>query len=314
VEESFISRIKPGGVFIFGGRRLELVRLRQQKATVRQATKKSKGDIPVWGGNRMPLSNELAHSVALRLHSNDAPPPEMKVVAPVLAIQKAWSRIPSDEQLLIEHVQIRTESHVFVYTFAGRAVNEGLGSLIAWRISHQRDQLIQVTMNDYGFSLTSSAPLPFDTESWRELLTVDHLLDDLLACMNTAELARRQFREIARVSGLILQTLPNKRPTTRDLQSSSSLLYEVFERYDPENLLLTQARREILDNQLEFTRMKATLESLQSRPIHLVECERLTPMAFPLWADRLQAHYQGTDSTTRLEKMLASLEAAADSC
>lgn len=311
VEESFISRIKTGGVFIFGGRRLELIRLRQQKATVRNATKKAKGEIPVWGGNRMPLSNELAHSVALRLHSDDPPPPEMKVVAPVLAIQKAWSRIPKDDHLLVEHVQIRTESHLFVYTFAGRAVNEGLGSLIAWRISQQREQLIQVTMNDYGFSLTSASSLPFDTDSWRELLTTDHLLDDLLACMNTAELARRQFREIARVSGLILQTLPNKRPTQRDLQSSSSLLYEVFERYDPDNLLLTQARREILDNQLEFTRMNSTLESLQSRPIYFVECERLTPMAFPLWADRLQAHYQGTDATTRLEKMLASLESAA---
>jgi ATP-dependent Lhr-like helicase len=313
VEESFISRIKPGGVFIFGGRRLELVRLRRQKATVRNATKKAKGEIPVWGGARMPLSNELAHSVAERLHHDGPQPPEMKVVAPVLAIQKAWSRIPRDDHLLIEHVQLRTESHLFVYTFAGHTVNEGLGSLVAWRISRRHEQLIQVTMNNYGFSLAATTPLPFDEATWRELLTPGQLLDDLLACMNTAELARRQFREIARVSGLILQSPPNKRPATRDLQTSSSLLYEVFQRYDPGNLLLTQARREILDNQLEFTRMKATLDSIQPLPIHFVECERLTPMAFPLWADRLQAHYQGTDSTTRLEKMLASLEAAATS-
>lgn len=314
VEESFISRIKPGGIFVFAGRRLELVRLRQQKATVRNATRKAKGEIPVWGGTRMPLSNELAHSVALRLHRDGPQPPEMKVVAPVLAIQKKWSRIPKDDHLLLEHVQIRNESHLFIYTFGGRAVNEGLGSLIAWRISQRQEQLVQVTMNDYGFSLTAASSLPFDAETWRELLTTHDLLDDLLACMNTAELARRQFREIARVSGLILQNLPGKQPRQRDLQSSSSLLYEVFERYDPENLLLTQARREILDNQLEFTRMKETLESLQSLPMHFVECERLTPMAFPLWADRLQAHYQGTDSTTRLEKMLASLEAAASEC
>lgn len=314
VEESFISRIKPGGIFVFAGRRLELIRLRQQKATVRNATRKAKGEIPVWGGTRMPLSNELAHSVSLRLHSDGPQPPEMKLVAPVLAIQQAWSRIPKDDHLLIEHVQIRSESHLFIYTFAGRAANEGLGSLIAWRISQRQEQLIQVTMNDYGFSLTAGSPLPFDESTWRELLTTHDLLDDLLACMNTAELARRQFREIARVSGLILQNLPGRKPRTRDLQSSSSLLYEVFERYDPDNLLLTQARREILDNQLEFTRMKDTLESLQHRPLHFAECERLTPMAFPLWADRLQAHYQGTDSTTRLEKMLASLEAAAAEC
>ena len=129
--------------------------------------------------------------------------------------------------------------------------------------------------------------------------------------MNTAELARRQFREVARVSGLVLQSLPGKKAKNRDLQTSTNLLYEVFERYDPDNLLLEQARREILDNQLELTRLKNTLKSLSTRPIHLQECERLTPMAFPLWADRLQAHYQGEDSATRLEKMLTSLETAA---
>jgi len=190
-------------------------------------------------------------------------------------------------------------------------VNEGLGALIAWRISQQADMLIQVTMNDYGFSLTSEGNFPFDETSWRELLTEENLLEDLLACMNTAELARRQFREVARVSGLVLQGLPGKKSGNRDLQTSSNLLYEVFERYDPDNLLLEQARREILDNQLELTRLKTTLKSLSTRPIHFQECDRLTPMAFPLWADRLQAHYHGEDSTTRLEKMLTSLESAA---
>jgi ATP-dependent Lhr-like helicase len=198
-----------------------------------------------------------------------------------------------------------------VYTFAGRAVNEGLGSLIAWRISQRQELRMQVTMNDYGFSLTATGVMPFDELSWRGLLVTDHLVDDLLACMNTAELARRQFRDIARVAGLILQPLPGAAPRRRDLQTSSNLLFEVFERYDPDNLLLLQARREILDNQLEFTRLRTTLESLAARPLHLVECERLTPMAFPLWADRLQAHHQGQDAISRLAEMLASLESAA---
>ena len=311
VEETFISKIPSGGAFIFGGRHLELVRMRQQKAVVKNSTKKAKGKIPVWAGSRMPLSNELSHAVAQRLQSSELDSPEMKLVAPILEIQKQWSRIPHDAFILIEHVNIRTENHLFVYPFAGRLVNEGLGLLIAWRISQKSEMLIQVTMNDYGFSLTSQENLPFDEATWRDLLTEENLLEDLLACMNTAELARRQFREVARVSGLVLQSLPGKKAKNRDLQTSTNLLYEVFERYDPDNLLLEQARREILDNQLELTRLKNTLKSLSTRPIHLQECQRLTPMAFPLWADRLQAHYQGEDSATRLEKMLTSLETAA---
>ncbi|MGJ8678576.1 MAG: ligase-associated DNA damage response DEXH box helicase [Akkermansiaceae bacterium] len=311
VEESFITKIKPGGVFIFGGYRLELVRVRQQKATVKRATKKARGDIPVWAGGRMPLSNELSHAVAKRLQNNQMDTPEMKVLAPILEIQQKWSEIPHDEMILIEHVQIRRESHLFIYTFAGRAVNEGLGTLVAWRIAQQQETLIQVTMNDYGFSLTAKGNLPFDEKMWRELLSAENLLDDLVSCMNTAELARRQFRDIARVSGLILQSLPNRKRGNKDLQISSRLLYEVFERYDPENLLIEQAKREILDNQLELTRLKKTMESLSTRPFFFKECKRLTPMAFPLWADRLQAHLQGDDATTRLEKMLTSLENAA---
>lgn len=311
VEEAFISKIPTGSSFIFGGKKLQLVRIRDQKAVVKNSTKKAKGKIPVWAGSRMPLSNELSHAVAKRLQSAELDSPEMKLVAPILDLQKKWSRIPHDEFLLIEHVTIRRENHLFVYPFAGRLVNEGLGSLIAWRISQQTGTLTQVTMNDYGFSLTSEGNFPFDEASWRNLLSAENLLTDLLACMNTAELARRQFREIARVSGLVLQGLPGKQAKHRDLQTSSNLLYEVFERYEPDNLLLEQARREILDNQLELTRLRSTLASLSTRPLHFQECARLSPMAFPLWADRLQAHYQGEDSATRLEKMLASLESAA---
>jgi len=311
VEESFITRIKAGGIFIFGGKRLQLVRFRNQKATVKNATKKAKGEIPVWAGSRMPLSNELSHAVAQRLKSGAIDTPEMKVIEPVLEIQRSWSQVPHDEMILIEQVEIRREIHLFIYSFAGRLVNEGLGSLVAWRISRGRDVLIQITANDYGFSLTSTQDLPFEEDLWRELFDTDNLLDDLVACMNTAELARRQFRDIARVSGLILQQLPKRKGSPRQVQTSAELLYEVFQRYDPDNLLLAQARREILDSQLEFTRLKSTMEDLVSRPIHLQKCARLTPMAFPLWADRLQAHHQGADSASRLEKMLTTLETAA---
>jgi ATP-dependent helicase Lhr and Lhr-like helicase len=138
------------------------------------------------------------------------------------------------------------------------------------------------------------------------------LLEDLVDCMNTAELARRQFREIARVSGLILQTPPGRpQRSQREIQSSSSLLYEVLHRYDPGNLLLEQSRREILEKQLEYTRLHDVIQQLQTRPIHFQETEHLTPMAFPLWADRLQSIHTGPDAATRLEAMLIELNQAA---
>ncbi len=307
VEEGFASKLKPGKQFIFAGRRLELIRFHKLTATVRAATKKAKGEIAIWGGSKMPLSSELTQAVSRCLHG-PADSPELKAVAPILAIQKAWSALPSDKSLLIEFTRTREGEHLFIYPFAGRLVNEGLGALVAFRLARDAGESINVTQNDYGFCLGAARGLSLDEKILRRALSSENLLEDLLECMNTAEMARRQFRYVARVAGLLIPDMPGKRKPTRDLQVSANLLFEVFTKYDPDNLLLEQARREILEHQLEIERLQKTLSAIHQRPFHLVETKRLTPMAFPLWADRLSAFLPAGDASTRLEKMLAQLQ------
>lgn len=313
VEESFISRIRPGSSLVFAGRLLMLVRIHHRTATVKPARRGGKkGQVAIWGGSKMPLSNELAHAIARRLQGTGSASREMEAVAPILEIQKKWSRLPGDDSLLIEHFRSRGDEHLFFYPFAGRLVHEGLAALVAFRISRETGISIVTTQNDYGFSLTAKRGLVLDEQILRQLLTGENLLEDLWDCMNSAELARRQFREIARISGLILQSPPGQKSRSqRELQSSASLLYEVLQRYDSENLLLAQSRREILEKQLEFTRLSLVIRRLESATMHLMEVENLTPMAFPLWADRLSATLSPGDAATRLEAMLQTLNRAA---
>jgi len=312
VEESFIAKIKPGSNLIFSGKFLTLVRIHQRVATVKPASKTSKGQIAIWGGAKMPLSTELSHALSRRLNGHGPPSPEIDAVKPILDIQRKWSRMPDDDSLLVEHARTREGEHLYFFPFAGRLVHEGLAALIAFRISRQTGEAIQTSQNDYGFSLNAKRGLHLDEDSIRKNLSTDSLLEDLVDCMNTAELSRRQFREIARVSGLILQTPPGRPDRSqREIQSSASLLFEVLQRYDADNLLLLQSEREILEKQLEFTRLKQVIHSLSQRPIFTVETENLSPMAFPLWADRLQAIHLGPDAHTRLESMLIQLEKAA---
>lgn len=315
VEESFISKIKPGGLFIFSGRRLELVRCKDLKAVVKDAAKKKQsGQIPSWQGGKSPLSTELASAVSRKLESagtGDLSDPEMRMFSPILALQKAWSTVPRSDQLLIEETTSREGNHVYVYPFAGRLVHEGLATLVAWRMARHRSVSITVSFNDYGFELFSRDDLAADEKTWRGLLSTENLTGDLQACMNTAELAKRQFRGIARVAGLVLQGFPGNPKTTKSLQISSGLLFDVFSKYDPDNLLLDQARREILEQQLELTRLTATLEDLERREMIRVFTKRLTPMAFPLWADLLSSSLTTENFATRLERMLAELEQAA---
>ena len=309
LEESFISRLKPGKQFVFAGRRLELIRFHKLTATVKMASKATGGDIPSWAGGRLPLSSELAQSVARQLQS-PSDNAEMRAIAPILKIQKAWSAIPTSKKLLVEFTNSREGSHLFFYPFAGRLVHEGLASLTAYRISRYSGESIHTTQNDYGFSLTARHGLSLDEKILRDALSPENLEEDLLSCMNIAEMSRRQFRIVARVAGLLIPDLPGNRRPVRDLQVSARLLFEVFTRYDPDNLLLEQSRREILEGQLELARLGETLKSISEKPFQLIETERLSPMAFPLWADRLSAYLPAGDAATLLEKMLLQLQAA----
>jgi ATP-dependent Lhr-like helicase len=314
IEESFIARLRPGDCFAFAGKTLEFVRVRDLTAYVRKA-KKASGIVPRWDGGRFPLSSQMAAAVRRKFvaaQAGEFDDPEMEAVRPVLEVQRAWSYLPAANELLIEESKMREGHQLFIYPFAGRSVNEGLGMLLAYRIARQSPASITVTMNDYGIELLSSVPLSFDEPQWRRLLSTEALLDDLLACLNTSELARRQFRDIARVAGLVFSGYPGAPRSVRQLQASSGLLYDVFVEYDPENLLLAQARREVLVQQLESSRLHAVLERIAGMALLITVTPRLTPLAFPLWAARIQTSHLSTERwTTRIERMVQQLEKAA---
>jgi len=316
VEEWFIAGIRPGKCFVFGGRMWELVRVHALVATVQVPTKKqARGEIPSWQGGKSPLSSELSAAVAEKLRRYRAgerdDTPEMRKVAPILAIQTKWSIVPNPDELLIETTVTRDGHHAYLYPFAGRLVNGALGTLIGYRLGRERPLSLRVTPNDYGVELFSSTPFECDEARWRELLSPDDLLADVLASVNAAELGRHHFREIARVAGLILSGTPGSPPTLKSLQTSSGLLWDVFSQYDPGNLLLAQSQSEVLERQMDFHRLADTLRRLQNRQLILRECPRLTPLAFPLWADRI-SHAVGKDDPAEvLARMLQELETAA---
>lgn len=315
VEETLIARLKPGESFIFAGRALELVRTKDMTAYVRAASKRS-GKVARWQGGRMPLSNELADHVQLLLSAAQGGEylhPEMQCVRSILELQQRWSALPTPGAMLVEQLRSREGSHLFVYPFAGRIVNEGIAALVAYRWAQLQPATFAVTANDYGLELLSSTRLQADESLLRQLLSPTKLARDLLASLNVSEVARRQFRDISRIAGLVLQGFPGRRKSDRQLQASSGLMYDVLRRYDPANLLLEQAEREVFELQLAETELARALWRLEGGALALHEVPHLTPLAFPLWADRLRSQIISTESwRERIDRMIASLERAAD--
>ncbi|MBI1176997.1 ligase-associated DNA damage response DEXH box helicase [bacterium] len=313
VEESFVAKLKRGSRFSFAGRPLELVRFHDLNAYVRPA-KKSSRLVAIWGGSRLSFSSELAHAVRRQLDhalDNRFANKEMRSVRGVLQTQADWSSIPRHDELLIETTDTREGRHWFLFPFAGRLGHEGLGSLLAHRMGQRMPATITIAVNDYGLELLPAQELDFNEDEWRALLSPDHLLEDMLACLNTSELARRQFREVARVAGLVFQGYPGARKTARQVQASSSLFYEVFAKYEPDHLLLEQARREVLERQLEVQRLRGVLEWAQTAKIKYHRVRRLTPFSFPLWAEMLRGIVSTESWADRVARMAADLESAA---
>jgi ATP-dependent Lhr-like helicase len=314
IEEAFIARLKPRDGFVFAGRRLELARVRDMTAYVRLA-KSNINNTPRWSGSRLPISGELAAEMLAVMQQQAAGASEyieMRAVAAILALQQRWSALPQPGALLIEQMRSREGRHLFCYPFAGRALHEGLAALAAYRLSRIQPVTYTISFNDYGFELLSAKAEALREAQLRAVFSLDGLRDDILASINLSELAKRQFRDIARIAGLVFQGYPGQDKSARQLQASSGLIYDVLARYDNSNLLLDQATREVLDHQLEYHRLSNMLQTLSEQPLMQQHPPKLTPLAFPLWAERVQFQVSSESWKERVGRMVIQLEKAAD--
>ena len=317
VEESFAARLKAGDCFLFGGRLLELVRVQDMTAWVKRASGKRPA-VPRWNGGRMPLSTTLADAVVEQLAivaRGDTPTsPELQAAQEMLTLQRAWSALPTPQTLLAETLQSREGTHLFLYPFAGRHVHLGLASLLAWRVAQHAPRTFSMAVNDYGFELLCA-----DAVDWPALLpsllaapgNADDLLPEVLASLNASELAKRRFREIARVAGLIFQSHPGEARSSKQLQASSSLFWEVFKKYDPGNRLLHQAESELLQQELDIHRLRDSLARMANQTLVVKPLTRPTPFAFPLLVARLREKLSNEQLADRIARMVAQLEKAA---
>ncbi len=310
VEENFISRLKPGDVFWFGGKNLELLIVKDMEALVRLSKGKA-GVVPAWLGGRLPLSYQLSFSIRKQLDdykNNNIEYEELKQLAPLLELQKKVSHLPGNDELLIEQFKTREGYHLFVYPFEGRFVHEGMAAILAYRIGLLEPFTFSIAMNDYGFELLSDKKIDVEMVLDNNLFSPDYLYNDALNSMNTTEMATRRFRDIATIAGLVFTGYPGQQKKTRQIQASSHLFFKVFEDYDKDNLLLRQAYDELLDFQLEISRMQNAFTRISSQKTIVTYPEKPTPFSFPILVDTLREKFSNENIQSRIDKILNSLQ------
>ena len=319
IEEYFISKLQPGDVFTLAGRNLEFVMIKDMTAIVKKSTSK-KSIVPSWNGGRMPLSANLG--IMLRKTFDKAfemngllltkkeklNNPELTVLKPLFDLQETLSHIPKENELLVEHIETKDGFHLFVYPFEGRLVHEAMAAILAYRISRITPITFSFAMNDYGFELLSDQPIPVDDTNVYELFSLENLFADIQRSVNSMEMAKRKFRDVAVIGGLIFQGTPGEYVKTKHLQNSASLLFSVFSEYDPTNILLRQAYQEVLDQQMEEVRLRNMLKRIQNGNIVIKFPERLTPFCFPLKVDSIRENVSSEQLEDRVKRMQAQLE------
>jgi ATP-dependent Lhr-like helicase len=307
IEEGFISKLKPGNTFWFAGRSLEFIKVKEMTAYVKKSTK-TKGLIPSWNGGRMPLSSQLSavfrdklDEVANGIETDI----EVKALKPLFDLQAKLSHLPQSHEFLIESFKSREGHHLLFYPFEGRLVHEGMASLLAYRISKIKPASFSIAMNDYGFELLTDEDIPIEQAlEDADFFSINNLIEDIQHSLNSNEMARRKFRDIAHIGGLVFTGYPGQQVKNKHLQASTSLLFEVFNEYEPDNLLVRQAYNEALAFQLEEFRLRAALQRIQTQNIILKTIERPTPFAFPILVDSLGRERLTTETMEeRIAKM-----------
>ena len=315
IEEWFISKLTPGDVFTFAGRNLELVRIKSMQVLVRKSKKKT-SKVPSWMGGRMAFSAQMSELLREEMYAASASTAagssekseELKALQPILERQQKESIIPRQDEFLIETFKTREGYHAIFYPFEGRFVHEALGSLLAYRISLLSPISFSIAFNDYGFELLSDQEIDMQQVLDNDLFSAEFLMDDLYKSLNATEMARRKFRDIAVIAGMVFTGYPNKLIKSKHLQSSSQLLFSVFKDYEDDNLLYLQSFRETFEHQLEEGRLRMALERIHHQKIIWKKCEKPTPFSFPIITDRLREKLSSEKLEDRIKRMLKSLE------
>ena len=303
VEEYFVTRMELGDTFWFAGKALEIIGWSSDAVIVKKSAHKE-GRTPSWQGGRMPLSSQLSEMIRSKMSQiPGSTEQDIQKLKPLFDIQKARSIIPRQNEFLIEYFYSREGYHLIFYPFEGRNVHEGMGAVIGYRIAQMVPISFSFAMNDYGFELLSADEIPIEEALEQNLFRTQGLHEDIMSSVNAIEMARKKFWEIASISGMIFKGYRGNQKKERHLQASSSLIFDVFQDYDPNHLLYMQAFEEVLSVQLEEQRLYDALARIQKQNIIVTRPDKPTPFSFPIIVDGMREKLTSEKLSDRIAKM-----------
>ena len=307
MEESYLEQLVPGDAFLFAGQVWRFEGISGMDALVTSAPG-AEPKVPSWGGSKFALSTYLAKRV--RRMICDEPgwtklPPDMREW---LAIQKARSIIPGEDEMLVEVFQRGKRWYLVAYPFDGRISHGTLTQLLARRLERLGKLPLGFVANDYALAVWTLGPL--DDLDFDALFQEDMLGDDLESWLDESFLMKRAFRQCATLSGLIERRSPGQEKSGRQVTFSTDLIYDVLRRHQPDHLLLRCARADAAAGSLDVARLGRLLARIRGR-IRPVRLAKVSPFAVPVMLEIGREPVAGAAQEALLEASAAELIAEA---
>ncbi len=332
VEEGFIRGMRPGDVFILGGRAVRLVRTSGMEAFVEPAGN-AVPTIPRWNANKMPLSNRVADEiVAFRSELRarfEADGPDAADHAAWIAsrldcgrsnaaiihrtyrMQHVVSEIPTAAFVLVEELLTGGDDesgqpparHYFFHSLIGRSANDALSRVVALRLSRIRGGNAVATPDDYGFVLTVTPEQRITPGDLNALLAPERFSEDLQEALSTSQLVKYHFHAAAQTGLMVYRNHFGERKPARKVQWSAEVIFNVLVKHEPDHVLLREARRDAVHTFLDLDGAEAYLRGALRRERRLRRVDRVAPLAFGMYASKIREALTVEDPRETMERL-----------
>ena len=276
VEAYFVTMLIPGDTFIFAGRMLKFLRLKENICEVADGGE-GEPKVPAYAGGRMPMTTNLADRVRAMLQDPASWAGMPEEVREWLALQRGVSRMPGRDDLLVETFPRGDKFFLVAYCFEGRNAHQTLGMLLTRRMQRFGFHPLGFVATDYVVAVWSAFE-PFDIV---RLFEADILGDDLEAWMAESSMLRRTFRTVAVIAGLIQRHQPGAEKNRRQVTVNSDLIYEVLRKHQPDHILLRATWADAAGGLTDLGRIQGMLTRIQGRVRHMA-LSRVSPLAVPV--------------------------------
>ncbi len=300
VEEYFVNMLRPGDTFMFAGRLLRFIRVRE---TTVDCVEGGDGDpmVPAYAGGRLPLTTNLADRVRGLLQDPDKWNLFPDQVQEWLKLQRKISRLPGRADLLVETFPRGDRWYLVAYCFEGRNAHQTLGMLITKRMERFGFAPFGFVATDYVLGIWSGK----QPRNIAALFDQDMLGDDLESWLADSSMLKRTFRNVAVIAGLIQRNLPGAEKNRRQVTVNSDLIYDVLRRHQPDHILLRATRADAASGLIDVGRIAGMLARVKGKITHMV-LSRVSPLAVPVL---LEIGRESVRTDTDEEALLAEAEA-----